>query len=188
MQPPTALELTTPHLLALPIIVCSAAVGLVGAFRLVFDPGGASAQADADAVTPSSAPSRDAVALILVMIEAPRLRRLTARALAHAGYEVIEAASAREALLAAARPDDRIDLVVCDEHLAEGDGASLVTAIRAAQGAVRCVYLSDAADQQEMRSDGPAEDDALATTLETPIPGAALLHAVRAALAADPRE
>ena len=135
----------------------------------------------------SDTPSHD-VALILVVIEAPRLRRLTARALANAGYEVIEAASAPQALLVAGRPDDRVDLVVCDAHLADGEGASLVTAIRAAQGAVRCVYLSDAADQPDVRSDGTPADDALATTLETPIPGAALLEAVRAALAADQRE
>lgn len=188
MQPPTDLSLAAPHLLALPIVVCSAAVGLVGAFRLVFPPNGAEALAADDAVTVSGPSSREDVALVLVVIEAPRLRRLTARALAHAGYEVIEAASAWEALLVAARPDDRIDLVVCDERLADDEGATVVTAIRASQGAVRCVYLSDAADQPVARADGPAADDALATTLETPIPGAALLEAVRTALAVDPRD
>jgi DNA-binding NtrC family response regulator len=131
---------------------------------------------------------RGAVPLILVVIEAPRLRRLTARGLAHAGYEVIEAACAREALLVTARPDDRIDLVVCDERLADAEGAALVTAIRAAHGDVRCVYLSAAADSAETRAKVTPDDDALATTLETPIPGAALLEAVRAALADVARE
>jgi DNA-binding NtrC family response regulator len=128
------------------------------------------------------------IPLILVVIEAPRLRRLTARALAHAGYEVIEAASAWEARLVTARPDDHIDLVVCDERLTDGEGAALVTAIRAAHGEVRCVYLSDAADPPDTRAGGSPSVDALATTLETPVPGAALLEAVRAALAADARQ
>ena len=188
MQSPTAFVLATPHLLALPLFVCSAAVGLAGAYRLVYNPDERAAQSAAASDTEPGTAAREAVALILVVIESARPRRLTARALANAGYEVIEAASAREALLVAARPDDRIDLVVCDEHLTDGEGASLVGAIRAEQGAVRCVYLSEAVDQPDTGADGTPADDALATTLETPIPGAALLDAVRIALAVDPRD
>src|SRR5215204_2152522 len=70
LQPPTDLLHATPHLLVLPIVICSAAVGLVGAFRLVYDPGGSAAGAGDDAGMDSDTPSHD-VALILVVIEAP---------------------------------------------------------------------------------------------------------------------
>jgi len=70
--------------------------------------------------------------LVLVVDDEPQIRTLLRTTLARAGYGVVEAASAREAL--GARDIDRPDLVLLDLGLPDRDGLELVTAFAGAAG------------------------------------------------------
>ena len=72
---------------------------------------------------PASAPGRGE--LILVAEDEEQVRRVAARALMEAGYQVLEAANGREALEQAARAPARIRLVLTDVVMPEMSGREL---------------------------------------------------------------
>ena len=72
---------------------------------------------------PGSAPGRGE--LILVAEDEEQVRRVAARALMEAGYQVVEAANGREALEQAARAPARIRLVLTDVVMPEMSGREL---------------------------------------------------------------
>jgi two-component system KDP operon response regulator KdpE len=71
-------------------------------------------------------------AKILIVDDEPQIRTLLRRALSRAGYRVIEAANAREAL--AAKRIDRPELILLDLGLPDRDGLELVTMLKQAPG------------------------------------------------------
>jgi two-component system KDP operon response regulator KdpE len=71
-------------------------------------------------------------AKILIVDDEPQIRTLLRRALSRAGYRVIEAANAREAL--AAKRIDRPELILLDLGLPDRDGLELVTTLKQAPG------------------------------------------------------
>jgi len=88
---------------------------------------------------------------ILVVEDAPRLRRYVAEALAQAGYAVDAAADGDEGLLRAELHD--YDVVVLDLMLPGLDGLSLLDRLREARNEV-CVLILTARDTVEDRVNG----------------------------------
>ena len=93
---------------------------------------------------------------ILIVDDEPAIRRLLRTAIARAGYAVVEAGSAREAL--AAVQIDRPQLVLLDLGLPDRDGLELVPLIKAAGPAVIVVSARDATDQKVSALDLGADD------------------------------
>ncbi|HTM95783.1 MAG TPA: response regulator transcription factor [Croceibacterium sp.] len=80
-------------------------------------------------------------AKLLIVDDEPAIRRLIGAALSRAGYRVIEAGSAREALTAL--QIDKPELVLLDLGLPDRDGLELVQPIKAAGAAVIVVSARD---------------------------------------------
>ncbi|AJP70615.1 response regulator [Sphingomonas hengshuiensis] len=93
---------------------------------------------------------------ILVVDDEAAIRRLLATGLARAGYRVVEAANAREAM--AAMQIDKPDAVLLDLGLPDRDGLELVPLIKAAGAAVVIVSARDATDQKVTALDLGADD------------------------------
>ncbi len=95
-------------------------------------------------------------AKILVVDDEPAIRRLLATSLTRAGYRIVEAENAREAL--AALHIDKPDAVLLDLGLPDRDGLELVPLLRAAGTSVIVVSARDATDQKVAALDLGADD------------------------------
>ena len=113
---------------------------------------------------------------ILVVDDEVHIRRLLRTALARAGYEVSEAATAREALdaLDATRPD----VVLLDLGLPDRDGIELVPIIRKRSDATLLVVSARDATEQKVTALDLGADDYVTKPFDTD----ELLARVRAAL------
>ncbi|AQR73388.1 response regulator [Sphingomonas sp. LM7] len=95
-------------------------------------------------------------AKLLVVDDEPAIRRLLATSLGRAGYRVVEAGTAREAMTAV--QIDKPELALLDLGLPDRDGLELVPLIRAAGIAVIVISARDATDQKVTALDLGADD------------------------------
>lgn len=95
-------------------------------------------------------------AKLLIVDDEPAIRRLIGAALSRAGYRVIEAGSAREALTAL--QIDKPELVLLDLGLPDRDGLELVQPIKAAGAAVIVVSARDETAEKVAALDLGADD------------------------------
>lgn len=95
-------------------------------------------------------------AKLLVVDDEPAIRRLLATGLERAGYRVVEAGDARDALNAL--QIDKPDAVLLDLGLPDRDGLELVPLIKAAGAALVVVSARDATDQKVTALDLGADD------------------------------
>lgn len=95
-------------------------------------------------------------AKLLVVDDEPAIRRLLSTGLTRAGYRVVEAATARDAL--SALQIDKPDAVLLDLGLPDRDGLELVPLIKAAGPALIVVSARDATDQKVTALDLGADD------------------------------
>lgn len=93
---------------------------------------------------------------LLVIDDEPAIRRLLGAGLARAGYRIVEAATARDALNAV--QIDKPDAVLLDLGLPDRDGVELVPLIKASGAAVIVVSARDATDQKVAALDLGADD------------------------------
>ena len=93
---------------------------------------------------------------LLVVDDEAAIRRLLGAGLVRAGYRVVEAGSAREAL--SAIQIDKPDAVLLDLGLPDRDGLELVPLIKAAGPAVLVVSARDATEQKVAALDLGADD------------------------------
>ncbi len=95
-------------------------------------------------------------AKILVVDDEMAIRRLLKAGLARAGFVILEAANAREALNALAI--DKPDLILLDLGLPDRDGLELVGTIKAAKAALIVVSARDATSEKVAALDLGADD------------------------------
>lgn len=95
-------------------------------------------------------------AKILVVDDEPAIRRLLCTSLKRAGYRVVEAASARDALTAV--QIDKPAAALLDLGLPDRDGLELVSLIKAAGIAVIVISARDATEQKVTALDLGADD------------------------------
>jgi two-component system KDP operon response regulator KdpE len=93
---------------------------------------------------------------LLVVDDEAAIRRLLGASLARAGYRVVEAGTAREAL--AALQIDKPDAVLLDLGLPDRDGLELVSLIKGTGAAVLVISARDATDQKVAALDLGADD------------------------------
>jgi two-component system KDP operon response regulator KdpE len=93
---------------------------------------------------------------LLIVDDEPAIRRLLSAGLSRAGYRVVEAGSAREAL--AAMQIDKPDAVLLDLGLPDRDGLELVPLIKGSGAAVLVISARDATDQKVTALDLGADD------------------------------
>jgi two-component system KDP operon response regulator KdpE len=93
---------------------------------------------------------------LLVVDDEAAIRRLLATSLARAGYRIVEAGTAREAI--AALQIDKPDAVLLDLGLPDRDGLELVSLIKGAGAAVLVISARDATDQKVAALDLGADD------------------------------
>lgn len=95
-------------------------------------------------------------ARILVVDDEMAIRRLLRASLSRGGFEVVEAANAREALNALAI--DKPDLVLLDLGLPDRDGLELIGPIKSAKAALLVVSARDATSEKVAALDLGADD------------------------------
>jgi two-component system cell cycle sensor histidine kinase/response regulator CckA len=117
---------------------------------------------------------------VLVVEDDPVVRGIAVRALRERGYRVLEAANGVDALRAAERHRERIDLVVTDLVMPRMGGKDLAEQLRVVQPDLRVLYTSGYTESERVRL-GEAGD--LATFLQKPFTGSTLARRVREALA-----
>jgi len=83
---------------------------------------------------------------VLLVEDEEAVRKFAARALASRGYEVLEAASGREAMDIVDRTAEAIDLVVSDVVMPEMDGPSLMRELRKRDPDLKIVFISGYAE------------------------------------------
>ena len=93
---------------------------------------------------------------LLVVDDEPPIRRLLGAGLARAGYRLVEAGSAREAL--AALQIDKPDAVLLDLGLPDRDGLELITLIKGSGAAVIIISARDETEQKVAALDLGADD------------------------------
>jgi len=93
---------------------------------------------------------------LLVVDDEPPIRRLLGAGLARAGYRLVEAGTAKEAMTAL--QIDKPELVLLDLGLPDRDGLELVPLIKGAGAAVIVVSARDATDQKVTALDLGADD------------------------------
>lgn len=94
---------------------------------------------------------------VLIVEDEPQIRSLLKATLGRAGYQVLEAGNAREALNA--KSIDKPDLVLLDLGLPDRDGLELVAALRAEQrSAIIVVSARDQTEQKVAALDLGADD------------------------------
>jgi two-component system KDP operon response regulator KdpE len=113
---------------------------------------------------------------ILVVDDEPQIRTLLRKTLGRAGYRVVEAANAREAL--AARAIDRPDLVLLDLGLPDRDGLELVAALRGDGGPGLVIVSAREETEQKVAALDLGADDYVTKPFDTD----ELLARIRAAL------
>lgn len=113
---------------------------------------------------------------ILVVDDEPAIRTLLKSTLARAGYQAIEAASAKEALASAAI--DKPDLVLLDLGLPDRDGLELIGALRGEAGVPLIVVSARENSEQKVAALDLGADDYVTKPFDTE----ELLARVRASL------
>jgi two-component system KDP operon response regulator KdpE len=113
---------------------------------------------------------------ILVVDDEPQIRTLLRKTLGRAGYQVVEAANAREAL--AARDIDRPDLILLDLGLPDRDGLELVETLRGEAGPGLIIVSAREETEQKVAALDLGADDYVTKPFDTD----ELLARVRAAL------
>ncbi|MBW8752995.1 MAG: response regulator transcription factor [Sphingomonadales bacterium] len=93
---------------------------------------------------------------VLVVDDEPAIRRLLHTGIARAGYRVVEAGTAREALSAV--QIDKPDVALLDLGLPDRDGLELINLMKAAGTAVVVVSARDATEQKVTALDLGADD------------------------------
>jgi two-component system KDP operon response regulator KdpE len=93
---------------------------------------------------------------LLIVDDEPAIRRLLGAGLTRAGYRIIEAGSARDAL--AAMQIDKPDAVLLDLGLPDRDGLELIPLIKGSGASVLVVSARDATDQKVAALDLGADD------------------------------
>lgn len=93
---------------------------------------------------------------LLVVDDEPAIRRLLGTGLTRGGYRVVEAGSARDALVAV--QIDKPDAVLLDLGLPDRDGLELVPLIKATGAAVIVISARDATEQKVAALDLGADD------------------------------
>lgn len=93
---------------------------------------------------------------LLVVDDEPPIRRLLSTGLMRAGYQVVEAGTAREALVSV--QIDKPDAVLLDLGLPDRDGLELVPLIKAAGAALLVVSAREATEQKVAALDLGADD------------------------------
>jgi CheY-like chemotaxis protein len=101
---------------------------------------------DVENVAPLEA-GRSSGGTVLVVDDDEQLRRLTHRALASAGYVVLEADRGRTALELARRHKGTIDVLVTDVVMPDTNGRKLADTLRAARPGLRALYMSGYPDR-----------------------------------------
>ncbi|HEX8272908.1 MAG TPA: PAS domain-containing protein [Longimicrobiaceae bacterium] len=158
-------------------VTVRSAPGEGSTFR-VFLPRAAEEQEAHDGSAPA-APPPAGTGTVLLVEDADAVRAFAARVLARCGYRVVEARDGREALEAALRPDEAIDLVLTDVVMPEMSGAELARRIRVARPGVPVAYMTGYADEDVMRHGQLPADTLL---LQKPFTAEALAALVRDAL------
>jgi len=144
-------------------ILCDSALGRGTVFRIflpryveekgtLLSPGGQTA------ITPSAAEIEVAETLeppavdhtgtgcVLLVEDEEAVRKFAARALVSRGYEVLEAASGREAIDLLAETEASVDLVVSDVVMPEMDGPTLMRELRKRDPALKIIFVSGYAE------------------------------------------
>lgn len=93
---------------------------------------------------------------LLVVDDEPAIRRLLRTSLTRAGYDVVEAGSAREAMTAV--HIDKPEAVLLDLGLPDRDGLELIPLIKVAGAAVVIISARDTTDQKVTALDLGADD------------------------------
>lgn len=89
-----------------------------------------------------SSESSPSVARVLVVDDEPTVRRMLARLLSEAGYEVVEATDGARALGAAMQSEAKFDLVITDIKMPGMDGRELGRHLNAALPGLPVLYIS----------------------------------------------
>ena len=140
--------------------------------------------ADEPAATPgsgNSAVSPTGSETILLVEDEAAVRTLVLTVLSQAGYRVIEAASGQEAIAAAGRSAQGIDLVITDVVMPGMNGRALAASLVAARPELRVIFMSGYTDDILARH-GVLEPGTF--FLAKPFTTTALLRRVREALSA----
>ena len=116
---------------------------------------------------------------MLLIEDEPALRDIIVETLQMAGYTVLEASDAKQALAIAAQSQREIQLVISDVVLPGQSGSAMAMLIRKLQPAARLLLMSGYADQ---RLDDDGSIDSGTPFLGKPFTIDALLHKVRAVL------
>jgi two-component system cell cycle sensor histidine kinase/response regulator CckA len=131
---------------------------------------------------PAAEPPRS-MATVLLAEDEPALRELTAEVLAEAGYRVLQAADARQALAIAGAQTGRVDLLVTDVVMPGMDGRELAARLRAERPELRVLFVSGYSEEVVSRE---GRIDPGVSLLAKPYTTADLLRRVAAALGAPP--
>jgi DNA-binding response OmpR family regulator len=79
---------------------------------------------------------------ILVVDDEPGIRRMVSAALERAGYSVLQASGANEALETAKRHDEPIGLMITDLGLPDADGRDLAARISRVRPEIKIMFMS----------------------------------------------
>jgi two-component system, cell cycle sensor histidine kinase and response regulator CckA len=88
---------------------------------------------------------------VLVVEDEAAVRQVTTRALTQAGYQVLDAASLAQAVVAARTTQGRIDLLVTDLVLPDGSGGDVARQICVLCPGIRVLYVSGYTDDPALR-------------------------------------
>ena len=120
---------------------------------------------------------------VLLVEDAPVIRRLAREIMSRAGYTVIEAADAGQALSLAATHAGPLDMLVTDLIMPGPSGVDLAEQLKAIRDDVRVLFMSGYTDNAIVRNGLLAEGAAF---LQKPFTPEELLRKVRQVLDAEP--
>jgi two-component system cell cycle sensor histidine kinase/response regulator CckA len=83
---------------------------------------------------------------VLVVDDYSYVLEVLARSLAYAGFQVLSASSAEQALEIVSDPDCRIDLLICDVILPGMPGPQLVRRVLELRPDIRCLFITGLPD------------------------------------------
>ncbi len=136
------------------------------------------------AASPAPAPEVKGNETVLVVEDEPGVRAIAERSLRNAGYQVLLAANAGEALLYFEQPDRRMDLLLTDVVLPHMSGKQLADRLRDLCPSIRVLYMTGYADETIARH-GVADPDV--RLISKPFTGLDLTRRVREVLD-EPKE
>lgn len=116
--------------------------------------------------------------VVLVADDEPMLRNYLSSILHSKGFQVIEAAGGREGLELVERTDGRLDAIVSDVQMPDGDGITFVGAVRERYPRIPCILISGV-----VRLDSTVD----ARFLQKPFSPAQLLEELQCAMDEGPR-